>query len=124
MSEADRVGGVLSTLGGCFGRGRRGGGVAASLTWVRGPLWPGDMMMDWVSSRPAGGCGRSFFTGRPMSPAGSMVRLTGCWREPAAVVSPSVDRGALSLFVLASGRLVVPADQMVVSASSPSSVKM
>ena len=29
-------------------------------------LWPGDMMIDWVSSRPAGGCGRSFFSGRPM----------------------------------------------------------
>ena len=28
--------------------------------------WPGDMMIDWVSPRAAGGCGRSVFGGRPL----------------------------------------------------------
>jgi hypothetical protein len=54
---------------------------------ARATSGPGDKMMDWVP--PArGGCGRSFFGGRPQGPArqSQYCELTAAWREPAALI--------------------------------------
>jgi hypothetical protein len=95
-------------------------------------MWPGDMMIDWVSSRSAGdAAAHTFQAVRCLLHVRSRVRLTACWPEPAAVVASSVDDGALiatvAALISASSLPVVGCPrpgQVLVSASSPSSVRM
>src|SRR4030095_15138590 len=89
-------------------------------------MWPGDMMIDWVSSRSAGdAAAHTFQAVRCLLHVRSRVRLTACWPEPAAVVASSVDDGALIAIVAAlagtGARVIVcrrRSGQVLVSASS------
>ena len=89
---------------------------------------PGDMMIDWAVLPPAGGCGRSVYTGRPPGPARQdRERLTADWGELAAVVPHRVSSAPAR-------RPARPRQdghhgtrwraQAAVSASSPSSARM
>ena len=82
------------------------------------------MMIDWVSPPPAGGCGRSFFAGRPRALRGRAGSgLTAAWRELAAVIPIGVMIGAPCR---TRDRVTArsPWTQAGASAPSPSSARM
>ena len=108
------------------GRGRRGDSQA--YLGPRALCRARDMMIDWAVLPPAGGCGRSVYTGRPPGPARQdRERLTADWRELAAVMPHRVS----SAPARRPGRPRQDGHhgtgwraQAAVSASSPSSARM
>jgi hypothetical protein len=120
---------LLGTGVTCSMAGMRGGEGQPGLPRPAGALAPGDMMIDWVLP-PAGGCGRSVYTGRPPGPARQVrERLTADWRELAAVMphlvsSAPARRPGRPRQDGHQGKPGTHRAQAAVSASSPSSVRM